>query len=171
MVHVRACVCIYGHGCMLAVGLYVSVSVCPCTYMPACGCGNRAQAAPSPGPGACGHTSCNSPNDLELGEATWGAWKARLMGMQGPSVSLSFGPRNENPPDPRAVQLRPLSLPAPSFHFRPPASSWDFLGCFIGGFLMGRERRVSPSPQLSGEMPGMGMVWGAGRRAASRGKA
>lgn len=26
-----ACVCIYGHGCMLGVYLYVSTSVCPCT--------------------------------------------------------------------------------------------------------------------------------------------
>lgn len=77
--------------------------------------------------------------------------------MRGLSVCLSFSPRNENPPGPRAEQLRAHYLPSlfwsPPYPSIPshPASSQDCLWGSCWGFLMGQKGRGSPLPQLCPE--------------------
>lgn len=109
MVHVCACMCIYGHGCMLVC---ICMCLCRCVPVHRCLCVDVG-AGPRPFPGIWSLW----PHLLQLpkmteAESPWGAWKTRLKGIQGPSVCLSFSPRNENPSDLRALQLSAHYLPA-----------------------------------------------------------
>lgn len=100
-VHVCACVCVFmGMGACL-VWTCMSLSLYPCKYVLVWGVG----AGPrSPLP----QDLESWPHLLQLlkmteAESPWKAWKTRLKGTWGLSVCLSFGPRNESPPDLRAV--------------------------------------------------------------------
>lgn len=117
-------VCIYGHGCMLAVGSSVSVSGCIVNRC-LCGCGSR-------NPGLWPHCR-SSPRGCGAGEAK----RKRMWDL---SVCLSFSPGNENPPNLRAVQLSAHYLLSPG----PPAGTL---------FSRAQGRHRSPWPQLPGNRP------------------
>lgn len=133
-----------------------------------CGCGSRVQALP--GIWGLWPYLLQLPKMTEE-ESPWGAWKPRLKGMQGPSVRLSFSPRDENPPDLRAVQLSAHYLQlllAPTTSF-PSVPSGLQQGLRVSPD--GPGRRVRPLPQLClGKclvwMWSGGSLWWAGMKKA-----